>query len=406
MSKEPEKKHAVYAPSSMKIIMECEAAPVLWADLPDGPTSEYAAEGTLAHSYVERMLKSQTQKERTAILKEITDEEMKKHVQDFYTFIQKMRENFLSKSKGKWFEFIEQKVELSENCFGTLDYGLVAVRNGVPEAIICDFKYGKGVDVDAEDNAQLTTYAAALNKHFKNALKKFYIFIYQPRTPGEPYKRWEPVEGAVEQWGTKVLKRIQVIEGLKEKYPTLDLPDLHYSVGDHCRFCKAKMSCKMIAEDVKSKALAVFQAAEESKPLPAVNTVPLDTLLHIFKSKKIIESYLADVEHHLLTLKMNGGEVPGYKLVHGRSVRKWLDDTDTVAKALKARGVKQPLKKSLITIGEVETALGEGKIADLTTKTEPKLQLAPVDDKRKEVITSDKALELLTVLSPESSTPA
>ena len=383
-------KHAVFAPSRMKMLINCPGSYALTKDLPEQAQSDFAAEGTLAHDYIEQLLKTKDKKAADKILKSIPDDEMRGHVSDYLAFIDKVKSTFLKTATGKWFEFIEQKVELTEEVYGTLDYALVADRGGAVSAIVCDFKYGRGVEVSPEQNEQLLTYAAALNRHFKGRIKKFYIIVYQPRTPGDAYGRWDTGYESVEAHEAKVLVTVS-----KAKMMAEGSLELALSAGDHCRFCRAKSTCPAVHEEVNKTALALLD--DESKP-PAVNTIPVEQLVNIFSKKKQIESFLEDVEHHLLTMLRDGTPVPGYKLVNGRSQRKWLEDVDAVAKKLKELGVKKPLKKSLIGIGDVERQIGEGKIDDLVTRTEPKLQIAPESDKRAKAITSEDAATLLTEL--------
>src|SRR5690606_7597484 len=71
---------------------------------------------------------------------------------------------------------------------GTLDVGIIQVK--LNRIIIRDLKYGKGLPVRAEENAQLRIYAAGFYWYFarkffpKGAKPDFIIIIDQPRNEG------------------------------------------------------------------------------------------------------------------------------------------------------------------------------------------------------------------------------
>ncbi len=105
-----------------------------------------------------------------------------------------------------------------------------------------------------------------------------------------------------------------------------------------------------------------------------------------------------------MRLLESGEEIPGYKLVEGRSSRKWVEDIHKVARGLRKLGVEEPYKpKSLITIGAVEKVTGKGKeakeaIATFVTYTEPVKQMVKLSDKRKAIDVSADLAETLTTL--------
>jgi hypothetical protein len=166
---------------------------------------------------------------------------------------------------------------------------------------------------------------------------------------------------------------------------------------DHCRFCLYKPWCPEFAKEVENKTLIVLNNAEPL--LPDLNKTPTEQLVKMFKAKKAIETCLKDAEHILLTRGLKGEDIGDLKVVAGQSRRKWIDDEKKVYAVLKANGCTRAYRKSLITLGEAEKQIKNGKevLAEVTIKSEPKNQLTTSDDKRP-ALSGTKALDLLTTI--------
>ena len=103
-------------------------------------------------------------------------------------------------------------------------------------------------------------------------------------------------------------------------------------------------------------------------------------------NKKLIISWLDAVEGLIKERVTTGTGFPGYKLVAGRSNRRWADEVEAekvLVKLLKKKGAYGVPK--LLTVTQAEKALGKKKevIKDLIVKPEGAPALVPDSDKRK-----------------------
>jgi len=142
--------------------------------------------------------------------------------------------------------------------------------------------------------------------------------------------------------------------------------------------CKAQATCKEYHKDVSENMLSLLPDNTD------VPSVPIETLVDIFRKRKQIEHYLEAVSNYLHTALEAGVEVPGVKLVRGRRVRKWRNDIspDKLASELTKLGCAEPYRLQLQTIGFVERVVGKGKLDDLTELPEGKLQVVLEEDSR------------------------
>lgn len=249
-------------------------------------------------------------------------------------------------------------------------------------AVICDFKYGRGVEVEVEDNEQILSYAICLQKTMKRKFSMVHCFIYQPRTPGKEFNRWSIDENILA--GAE-----QSIIANKEECLSLIGKDYSKSLcaGDWCRFCPAKHdgNCPEFNRDINSTQLKILDNVPEVVPtLPALT---LEQKVEIFKRRKVFKKFIDEVCTDLLLTANSGVKVPGHKIVEGQRKRGWRKDTpmELIHADLMGLGVEQPMKLSLKGIGEIEKEIGKGKIGDLTELSKPTYQLVPDTDKRVEV---------------------
>jgi hypothetical protein len=370
--------HAIYSPSACYRNLSCKGSIALIKHYGiKGKPSKFAEEGTLAHDWIKKALETIHDMKHFDFT-QIPDEEMREHVQNYCAVIGQLNTSFRKVMKGVA-HFVEQKVKFDDAFWGTADYVLTGYNktNGQPEAVICDFKYGRGVEVDAEDNEQLLCYALCLQKQLQKDFAKVHCFIYQPRTPGNPLARWSvdvtTLNGAY-------------ISVVKNKRDCLDLVgkpieeiEANLCAGDHCRFCPAKLECIAFKERLNSTQLKIL---DDIPSVPQIGALTLEQKVAIFNLRKPMKNFIDEICDSLLQDAIKGTEIPGMKIVEGVRRRKWVDNVDTVGAKLTELGVSNPFKKSLIGIGEVEKQVGKGKLDDLTELPPAKYQLVPVEDKR------------------------
>jgi hypothetical protein len=267
-------------------------------------------------------------------------------------------------------QFYEERVDYSDwvpEGFGTSD--VIAINGDTLDII--DLKYGKGVQVFAEENPQGLLYAlGAYSEYgFIYDFNTVRIHIVQPRL--DHIDVWEVSVGNLLKWGAWVSEQAQRInEGEAPRTP-----------GEkQCQWCKAKATCPALKSHTESVIMSGF---DELEP-PNADTLSDAQLRKALESKKLIVSWLDAVESLVNERLQKGGEFPGFKLVAGRSLRKWEDESDAIIKLDLLLG-DDAYEKKLLTPAKAEKVLGKVKakeIQDLIIKPEGKPTLAPESDKR------------------------
>jgi len=368
--------HALLSASSAHRWLKCSPSVRLEEEVEDS-TSIYAKEGTFMHGLAELHLK--------LFLDDITKAEFNKRLKemkrnDFYTDeIEKAVEIYVDAVIEKINEaraispdpliLIEERLDYSpwvNEGFGTGDVLIIA--DGIIEVI--DLKGGKGVAVSAIANPQMRLYALGAINGFGMLYdtQKVRMTIIQPRLDNISSDEME-VEELI-HWGEKTVKP-KADEAWKGEG--------EFKVGEHCRFCKVKAICRSRAEENMKLACMDF------KPPP---TLTDDEIVEVLNQIDELTKWAKDVEAYAFNQAVNEGkEWPGFKLVEGRSSRKYSDE-DKVAKALIAAGFEEDkiYSKSLLSLTKLEKELGkkvfEETIGDLIIKPPGKLQLVTEEDKR------------------------
>lgn len=393
--------HALLSPSSAHRWLNCPLAPRLEAQLPER-TSEYAKEGTTAHSVCELTAKKHFKKikaaECTRKIKKLKtdptwDDEM---LHTAETYVDHLAERAMQFEKEPYIAF-EVKVDISDyvpEAFGRCD----CVMFGGDTLVITDYKHGKGVPVSAENNPQLMLYALGALKLYKplfgNALKNMEIYIDQPRL--NSYEGWKCTADELVAWGEEIKPKAQMAYmGFGE-----------YHAGDWCRFCRANGICKAQAEqqigafddfkDLVDKQAEVLtpDGAEQLKATGRElnkNTAILspEEISSVLKRGKNIVDWYEKVKANALEAILNGTAIPGYKAVEGRSTRAWSNQDKALEKLL-GSGIERAVIYDSVpkTLAQLEKVLGTAKfkelVGDFVIKPPGKPSLATENDSRKE----------------------
>jgi hypothetical protein len=270
----------------------------------------------------------------------------------------------------------EVKVDISDyvpEAFGTCD----CVMIGGDELIITDYKHGKGVPVSAEGNPQMRLYAlGALKKYrplYGDTIRRVSFYIDQPRL--DSYGGETMTVEDLQAWG----------EGtVKPKAALAYAGQGEYAPGEWCRFCRAKAQCRARA--------GVHTALEEFKDAqpPTAGGSPLLTDAEIggllYRAEGLIKWYDSLKEYALGAL-LDGGVIPGWKAVEGRSVRQWTDQ-DKALETIISAGIDRAAVYDLVpkTLAQLEKLIGASRFAGLAggliAKPPGKPALAPESDKR------------------------
>lgn len=386
--------HAILSPSAASRWLTCTPSARLEEQF-GSTTSDAAEEGTVAHAWAELMVKLAagiiTEAEYDKAVQEMEaseaadwmDGEMQQHCEDYRDFVMEQFAEAKAITPDAML-LIEERIDLSTyvpESFGTRDISIIAA--GLLHVI--DKKYGKGVKVSAVDNKQMKLYALGSLEDaiLLYGVDRVKMSIFQPRIGN--VETFEMSAAALIQWGEQFVKP-QAKLAFEGKGV--------FVVGDHCRFCKAKGSCKAIAD--YNLELANDDFKEPIDP----STLSAETVAKILERADFFKKWLTAVEDHALQQAIhNGVKYPGFKLVEGRSNRVITDESQ-VANRFMAAGFAEELiykPKKLLGITDLTKLAKPKKFDELTEgliiKPVGKPTLVPADDKRPEINTTDSANE-------------
>lgn len=365
--------HALLSPSSAHRWLHCTAAPILEAQEPDSG-SDFTREGSLAHAYAAKGLKHMLGlpvHEELAEIAELKDryltDEMPEHVEAYVcTVWGKYLEAYATDNTARL--LVENRITFADyvpDSWGTAD--AIILASGTMDVV--DFKYGKGVEVSAQDNAQMKLYAlgAYLNFYLDYDIDRVRMTIVQPRLGNVSTSTMLTTE--LLAWARVILKplAIEAASGQGKQAP-----------GEWCRFCKVKARCRALAD----------MAKVESGQHPDPRLLKPEELAALLPKADAIADWAGTLRDYALQLALEGKEVPGYKAVAGRSVRR-ITDADRARQLLSAAGLRAEQydkPAELRGIGELERLLGKKHFAEVLGecigKSVGKPALVPQSDKR------------------------
>ena len=365
----PPEVHSVLGASAADRWMNCTPSAQLTAGMED-ETTTFAAEGTAAHALCEwkvrKALKMRAGRRPTS---DYWTDEMEEFTDDYRDFIMDLVGQAKQHCKDP-VTLIEQHLDFScyvPDGFGTGDFLLVADK----ELNVVDFKYGRGVAVYADHNPQMMLYALGALNLFDCLydIEQVTMTIFQPRLSS--ISTWTISTEELYQWAEEVLRPKAELAAKGEG---------EFVSGSWCRFCKARNTCRARAESFLELARMEFQP-------PAL--LSDEEVAEVMEKADELSKWASDVMAYAQAEAIeNGKHWNGYKLVEGRSVRKFSDEAKVEA-AAKEAGYTDIYNKSLITLTAFEKLMGKETFAEIlgqyVTKPAGKLTLVPVSDKRPEV---------------------
>ena len=361
----PPSKHAVLSASSSHRWLNCSPSARLEQEFEDRET-EAAAEGTAAHALCEHKLRRALKRQSRKPISKYDCEEMDTHTDNYVQFVLET----IAQAKEHCADpiiNIEQRLDFScyvPHGFGTGDCIIIADKT----LHIIDFKYGQGVLVEAEQNPQMMLYALGALRIYDTLydIEDVAMTIYQPRR--ENISTWTITVSDLLSWAENELvpKARLAFDGKGEYMP-----------GPWCTFCKAAVKCRARAEE--KLALARYEFAQPPLLTDAEIEEILGKLDDLTRWADEIKSYAQDAALN------HGKQWHGYKVVEGRSVRKYSDE-EAVIEAANAAGYHDIFRKSLLPITEMEKLMGKQEFAEILSgliiKPAGKPTLVPITDKR------------------------
>lgn len=365
----PPEAHSVLGASAADRWMNCTPSAQLTAGMED-ETTTFAAEGTAAHALCEwkvrKALKMRAGRRPTS---DYWTDEMEEFTDDYRDFIMDLVGQAKLTCKDP-VTLIEQHLDFScyvPDGFGTGDFLLVADK----ELNVVDFKYGRGVAVYADHNPQMMLYALGALNLFDCLydIEQVTMTIFQPRLSS--ISTWTISAEELYKWAEEVLKPKAELAAKGEG---------EFISGSWCRFCKARNTCRARAESFLELAKMEFQP-------PAL--LSDEEVAEVMEKADELSKWASDVMAYAQAEAIeNGKHWNGYKLVEGRSTRRFIDEKK-VEEAAKGAGYTDIYNRSLITLTAFEKLMGKDTFKEVlgsfVTKPAGKLTLVPVSDKRPEV---------------------
>jgi hypothetical protein len=365
-------RHALLTASGSKRWLSCPPSARLEATFADKETTA-AAEGTAAHALAEYKVKRALRYFCKRPMSEFEDEVMDQATDDYAAFIlEQMAE--MRKAGAEPTVMVETRLDFSDwvpDGFGTGDCIII----GGDTLHIVDLKYGAGVLVEAEGNSQMRLYALGAIQQFGCLydVKTVHMTIFQPRRDNvstatmtvEELMAWAETE-------------------LRPKAELAFAGEGEYHPGSWCLFCKAADRCRARAEE------NLKLAREEFGLPPLLTDEEIETLLPRLPD---MVKWANDLQAYALDAAVNHGKHwDGFKLVEGRSIRRYADE-EAVAKAAEENGYRDIYRKALINLGEMERLMGKKRFNEILgayiVKPPGKPTLVPVGDKRPAITVND-----------------
>lgn len=359
--------HAILSASASSRWLHCTPSARLERKFPDA-SSPYALEGSRAHEraeyFLNRFLKTG---DSNVLIRE--DVEMNDAVQAYVNIcVEKINEARTASPDAQI--KVEQRLNFSRwvpEGFGTGDTVMVSDKYFE----IVDLKYGKGVPVSAINNSQMRLYALGMYEAFGYlyGADEVRMTIVQPRLDSVSTETIS-VDDLL-TWGEEVKKKAKIAFAGKGDF----------CAGNHCRFCKARNTCrahaeyelKNVKEDLQTAELEDFEISD------------------ILLRAKGIKTWLDGLESYALRKALDGYDWPGMKLVEGRSNRKITDDVIAANNLMNAGfGAEEIYKpQALRSITDLEKLCGKKMFSELMSgvieKPPGKPTLVSADDKRQAI---------------------
>lgn len=349
--------HALLSPS--KAVRWCHCTPSARMEelMPEEQASDAALEGTTAHALAELVASDRIADADLAAY----DLEM---VDGAYLYKEAITAN-----PGDTI-YTERKLNLNwlvPESYGTCDAIVTDVKpDGTTDLYIYDYKYGKGVEVQAEDNYQLAIYAwgALHDREIIPADTKVcnvIMTIVQPRIEGDKVKEWHLARTELEEW---------LARNVQEQAESAYMGNGETVIGDWCRWCRAKAICRSQASRVPSHLTALRPADALTEEEQARYLLYADDAI---KWLKALQDYATE------RATSEGKQWPGMMLAEGRSVRTWSDEEQALKSILDRTDLteEQVYTRTPLTLSKLEKLLGKKAFAEAAGEYVIKPQGAP-----------------------------
>lgn len=378
--------HARFAPSSSDRWIACPGSVSLTERLlsegkiPKDTSNDASIKGTLIHEKCEQHLiagtdprqdKEQLYHKTKNAAVVVEPEEWHPHAISYIEFIRDQLELMALSTGVEPVLKIEDRVTIKDDvCWGSVDAHAYAAN----WLLVDDLKTGYHI-VSPEGNTQFMTYAVGIMNAHDWKFEEIYLGRSQIQDEDNPNALWKVTKDELRDHWSVVLNAIG--DAISD--------DPHFEQGSHCKWCRAASHCPLKYES----AVSIFDD-EECTTVTPVEALTEDQIQKLMTLRPIIEQYFKSVEQFITERLNQGIPFPGYKLVAGRSSRKWNPDTlDAAAKMAQDFGVDPYRPRELRTFTDIEKEMGKGAMSDFLIKPPGKPTLAKESDKRPGITTAD-----------------
>lgn len=363
-------------------------------------TSRNASEGTCAHEVCEMLLRGETTADHLRGVTKMVDKEV-------FVIDDEMLESAgiyiaaINGMAGNAERTVEQRFSLDwlyRGMFGTCD--CVCKDKESRTIWIFDFKYGRGKAVFAKENPQLMYYALGVMGANNEDFDRIVMTIVQPRNALVGIDTWECDREYLYKWA---------FNALLPAAKMTERDDAPYCPGEEqCRWCKGATICPALYERTMDMVQDFFPQVvvegdkKEVKEvvLPPAAELTVDQIQNVLDIAGVLSDYFELVKTEAFERAKRGVEIPGYKIVRGRTSRSWAEESEAEQMLTEAIG-ELAFEKKLISPAKAEKVIDKKQVSKYTQISEGKLTLVANTDKRKAVDTT----ELLSYVGNVSDFP-
>lgn len=398
--------------------MNCPGSVALLEQIPRKPTSKYAAEGTVAHSVAEDILKwgvpTVLPKDNGRVGQVIPQDGYEIEItvdmiagatlyaQTIFNDFKALgiEDKTLKANDAKMtsqridtksFLHVEESFNLKsidEELFGTCD---ACICVPMKKLIVYDYKYGAGVAVDPEENPQLMYYALGVAESLGGLdslmLEEIELVIVQPRAKHD--------DGPVRRWATTPERLFDFGKELKAALIDARQPNAPCVAGSWCKFCDAKTICTAVRDEVNRIAQMEFAPVdldnklatryEQTQP-PNVSEMKPEQIAYVLDRAPMVKDWITEVENKALELLKMGASVPGYKCVAKRANRAWADEDAVIESFEGLYGDEIYTERKLKSPAQLEKIVGKDSVKPLVVIPDAGYTVAKESDRRPAVV--------------------
>lgn len=318
--------------------INCPGSYSLEKDLPESK-SDYADRGSMLHAAMELLLLEDPKNEKEAqpLLENLVGQDLG---YEGHEITEELVASKLAPALQAWWKidekykivdiFIEQRVSLEteiDGAFGTAD---LIGRDEKNRLHILDWKFGDGVPVPVTENIGAGFYAGAALYDPDPELADFrkelgvtdstevVLHIVQPREgyDEDPLQTWETDI----EWVEKV---VDMAYDANQKAISGEPP---FKAGSWCKFCGGQPKCPVYSQ-------MATQALDAKQP----DGMTAAELSDYLKKADLLKDWINKLYTYAQEQAESGVNIPGFKLVAKRAMRKWKDPAEVEAILKKSR---------------------------------------------------------------------